>query len=206
MPAIPPTCAAAPGMVGATPEALERATAASARLAARHRARRLADVAYTLQTGRSVFACRRTLVCRQRGGRLRGARTRRDESPQQDLTFDGVSRGVAFVFPELESPITRAMAAGLYESEPIFRDAFDRCRASSGRSTGDDLRHVFRGSPRAALTVAPGHDRVGAAGAVRDRVRIARLWIGWGVRPAAMLGHGVGEYRRGLPGRCFPAR
>src|SRR5262249_32389541 len=89
------------------------------------------------------------------------------------------------------------MAASLHQREPVFRDALDACAELLCPMLGRDLREV--------LYPAREVDQDSAALALRQTalaqpalfaVEYARgkLWEGGGVRPAAMIGHSLGEY------------
>ncbi len=87
------------------------------------------------------------------------------------------------------------MGRELYRSEPRFREEMDRCFHLIREYMGKDLK---------ALLYPPG-ERHGEEGAV-NRIEnilpllfsfeyaLARLLMQWGVKPAAMIGHSLGEY------------
>ncbi len=83
------------------------------------------------------------------------------------------------------------MGRGLYESEPVFRAAIDRCDAIVGEQL----------SPRLIDVLYP---RDGASSPINDTAytqpalfaieyALATLWQGWGVQPSALIGHSLGE-------------
>ena len=71
----------------------------------------------------------------------------------------------------------------------------DRCAELLAPRLSLDLRTLLYPPARDASGRADCFDADGdhAARAVRDRVRAARLWMEWGVQPAAMIGHSIGE-------------
>ena len=86
------------------------------------------------------------------------------------------------------------MAKGLYQDEPSFRADVDECCAALSPIIGRDLRELLHAD-----------DTGGDAARLKDtqftqpalfviEYALARLWMRWGIRPAAMLGHSVGEY------------
>ncbi|CAN5135286.1 hypothetical protein BH11PSE11_BH11PSE11_05040 [soil metagenome] len=80
------------------------------------------------------------------------------------------------------------MARGLYESQPVFRAAIDRCaQAMQGRLPLALTKLLFEdASPLVATErVQPALFAVGYA--------LAQLWRSWGVEPIALIGHSVGE-------------
>ncbi|MEW5926515.1 MAG: amino acid adenylation domain-containing protein [Gemmatimonadota bacterium] len=200
-----------------TPAALEAATDRLARHLRENPEQPLADVAHTLRVGRRRFAHRRILVC---GGREEAAAAleARDPARIRDAAAEWDGREVVFLFPGLGDHYVQ-MARGLYEAEPVFRAEVDRCAEILREHLGRDVREVlFPGE--APAEQRPG---AGAAGAGTDLRRmlgrdaapaagelartelahpavfvveyaLARLWMAWGIAPAAMLGHSLGEY------------
>ncbi|HET7459925.1 MAG TPA: beta-ketoacyl synthase N-terminal-like domain-containing protein, partial [Longimicrobium sp.] len=175
----------------------------------------LADVAHTLQVGRRRFAHRRALVC---AGRDEAAAALETCDPR--VTVESVEeregRPVAFLFPGLGDQHA-GMARGLYQDFPRFRAEVDRCAGILGPRLGLDLREaILRSSPidggrpdaapgtidlRALLGRGGGDGDDPLAGTVLSHVALfvveyalAQTWIGMGVRPAAMIGHSLGEY------------
>jgi acyl transferase domain-containing protein len=178
-----------------TEGALDAATANLAAHLRREPTAPLADVSYTLQVGRRAFAHRRAVVCRDTEDALHVMSAR---DPARFLTTalpPARSRSVVFMFPGQGAQHVE-MGAGLYRHEPTFRAEVDRCAELLRPQLGLDLRSV----------IAPGAD-AGADGAARlaqtnltqpavfvVEYALARLWMEWGIKPAAMIGHSVGEY------------
>ncbi|MFI6336927.1 acyltransferase domain-containing protein [Streptomyces sp. NPDC050535] len=98
------------------------------------------------------------------------------------------SRQVAFLFPGQGSQYPR-MAAGLYGAVDVFTETMDRAFDLLG-DDGAALRHDW-------LSDSPGdrYDNVTVAQPLLYAVECAlgRMVLDWGVRPAALLGHSVGE-------------
>ena len=169
---------------------------ASTRLAAHldaHPELDLGDAAYTLHLGRRCFKHRRILVAGT-DERARATNALRDSKGLPTAVADS-DRSVVFMFPGQGSQYP-GMAAGLYASEPVVRKAIDRCARILKPTLGEDLRHfLFPGVRR----------RKDAAEALKDTkwaqpalfvvgYALAELWRSWGILPAAMIGHSVGEY------------
>ncbi|HEY2197152.1 MAG TPA: acyltransferase domain-containing protein, partial [Mycobacterium sp.] len=82
------------------------------------------------------------------------------------------------------------MARGLYESEPVFAEHFDRCAAGFGEELSIDLRaEIFDGTARSLERT----DRTQPA-LFTVEYALAKLIETYGVRPAALAGHSIGEY------------
>ncbi|MEH0019726.1 MAG: amino acid adenylation domain-containing protein [Desulfobacter sp.] len=170
----------------------------------------LNDVAYTLQVGREPFACRRTLLCKTaRDGISAGVSALElgDKSGQEGKSEQGdnsrvmtaksktAHRDIVFMFPGQGTHYPH-MGKGLYDTEPLFRNALDRCFHHLNTQCGLDLKPVlFPGSdspnePECLLSrphlVQPAIFSIEYA--------LARLWMSWGIRPHVLVGHSIGEY------------
>ncbi len=177
-----------------TAGALDRATAALAEHLQDHSAIDLADAAHTLQIGRQVMKQRRALVARDAADAAAALAT---NDPQRLYTHAGSDqpRGVAFMFAGGGAQYPN-MGADLYRSEAMFRDSVDEC-----------LKLLARHSPldfRAALMPSAGLEAAAAALLEKPalalpalftvQLALAKLWLSWGLEPAAMIGHSMGEY------------
>ncbi len=152
----------------------------------------LADVAYTLQQGRTAMRARQFAVCRD----LEDASARLNESASRQQSLPAIdSPSIVFMFPGQGSQFVN-MALELYRGEQAFRTALDECLRILSESVGLELREVL----------FPASDACADAG---DRLRQTRyaqpalfsieyayaaLLAEWGVTPAAMIGHSVGEF------------
>ncbi|HSP77941.1 MAG TPA: beta-ketoacyl synthase N-terminal-like domain-containing protein, partial [Myxococcaceae bacterium] len=178
-----------------TPEALEAATDNLARHLRARPEQPLADVAWTLQVGRQAMAHRRVVVCGDREEALRALETREPRLVRTDAP-SVQERPVAFLFPGQGSQYVD-MARGLYDSEPVFREHLDTCATLLQPHLGLDLRTLLypadpAGAEEAARKLAQTALTQPALFAVE--YALAKLWMSWGVKPQAMLGHSIGEY------------
>ena len=147
----------------------------------------LADVAWTLEVGRKVFSHRRFAVASSLD---EAARVLETLDPERVVTgfAEGGARPVAFLFPGQGSQHFE-MGLGLYRDEPLFREVVDTCAGRLRPLLGRDLREI--------LFAAPGGDlertEIAQPALFTIEIALARLWMSWGVRPDALLGHSVGE-------------
>ncbi|AKJ03530.1 Malonyl CoA-acyl carrier protein transacylase [Archangium gephyra] len=149
----------------------------------------LADVAFTRNVGRRAFEYRQSLVAadaaslverlRQLPAAVEANRTRR----------------VAFLFPG-QGVQAVSMGRELHAAEPGFRKDVDAALARLEPSLAADVRSL--------VLPAAGQEESAARRLADPRVALpalfivehalARLWMSWGVKPHAMLGHSYGEY------------
>jgi acyl transferase domain-containing protein len=84
-----------------------------------------------------------------------------------------------------------AMGQGLYQSQPVFRAAFDACAAALAPHLDVALDELlWKGTPDARLS----DTRYTQPALFALEVSLARLWQSWGLQPACLLGHSIGEY------------
>jgi phthiocerol/phenolphthiocerol synthesis type-I polyketide synthase E len=179
-----------------TAGALARALARLASALEAEPALELADTAYTLQTGREGFACRRAIVASDRDSAIAALRTAAAEGADGQRAPE-VAPEPVFMFPGQGAQYVQ-MAAGLYRELPGFRSEVDACaellRAHLG---GDDLRRLLW--PRDAAEAALAGDLLHQTRYTQPALfvveyALARLWMSWGIAPTALTGHSVGEY------------
>jgi acyl transferase domain-containing protein len=109
----------------------------------------LADMAYTLQVGRSQFEQRRMLVCRDRDEALH-LLEKREPTRILERLEQRTERSVAFLFPGVGEQYV-GMAQELYDQEPIFRDVVEQCCRLLHTTMGLDLRAaLFPAQPQQA--------------------------------------------------------
>jgi amino acid adenylation domain-containing protein len=177
-----------------TPTALEAATDnLAAHLEANPEAN-LADVAFTLQTGRKAFAHRRAVVCDDIAGAIHALRER-DAKRIVSGPNEAERSKVAFLFPGQGAQAVN-MARELYETESDFRAEVDRSCELLQPKLGLDLRTVLFPAPEKREEAARllTETRLTQPALFVIEHALARLWMSWGVRPQAMIGHSLGEY------------
>jgi acyl transferase domain-containing protein len=154
----------------------------------RHPSTGLADAALTLQRGRTPFGWRLAVPAASSRDAVDGLRAAAGVRA-------GEGRPVAFLLPGQGAQHVR-MAAGIHASEPVYRDALDRCALLLRPELGFDLRDVLFPAPgdEDAATARLQQTAVTQPALFAVEYALAQQWIRWGVTPDAMLGHSVGEF------------
>ena len=152
-----------------------------------------ADIAHTLQGGRSNFRYRKAVVCSELSEAVSALRGKAQTwSVTQETT--GPAREVIFMFPGGGSQYLR-MGAGLYATEPIFRQQLDLCSEILAPLLNCDLRsHLFPQEQSHAASEIMRGTEIGLPALFAVEYAVGRLWMRWGLQPAAMIGHSLGEY------------
>ncbi len=152
------------------------------------------DVAHTAATGRAHFAHRAAIVIHDRNDAMRGLERvqrgehareptdRRDRSSPPEVVFMYTGQGAQYP----------GMGHALYQSAPVFRDVIDRCDALLGSDRqGRTLRDVLV----KAGDAPPIHETAWTQPALfAIEYALTELWRSWGIVPAAVIGHSLGEY------------
>jgi phthiocerol/phenolphthiocerol synthesis type-I polyketide synthase E len=177
-----------------TDTALETATTNLVEHLKSHRDINLADVAYTLQTGRQAFNQRRMLVCQDTEDAIKTL-SESDNKRVISASSDETQRDVVFVFSGQGSQYVN-MGLDLYRNEPVFREEMDRCFEIWRSQLNIELRDIiYPGDP----VTEEASKKITQTGYSRPALftieyALAKLWMSWGVKPSAMVGHGIGEY------------
>jgi acyl transferase domain-containing protein len=172
-----------------TPTALEDSIRRLANHLRSHPHVNLADVAYTLHLGRRMFNRRAVFsaTC------VPEAVAALEDAKRLRTGVADAAQSIAFMFPGQGSQYP-GMARNLYEREQTFREEIDRCAELLRPELGRDLRRVLFAEPAEADEAELQQTAVAQPALFAVEYSLARLWISWGVRPAAMIGHSIGEY------------
>ncbi|HVG64400.1 MAG TPA: amino acid adenylation domain-containing protein [Hyalangium sp.] len=154
----------------------------------------LPDVAFTLQQGRAAFDHRRVVVCQDRDSAISALASR-----ESATVFDGSVQPqplqVIFMFPGGGTQQV-GMGRELYQSEPVYQEALDRCVSLFDRELGGNLRSLLfaEEAERAEATSQLLRPSLNMASIFSTEYALAQLLLSWGLRPSALTGHSLGEY------------
>ncbi|WP_280493211.1 type I polyketide synthase [Nocardia asiatica] len=150
----------------------------------------LGDLAYTAATARTHFEERLAVVAASGAAAARELRERPPTSIRGRVERTSKAK-VALLFTGQGAQYP-AMARELHESEPVFRDALRHCDAVLGPIEDGigliDAVYGERGPELLRRTVFTQPVLFAVEWA------LWQLWRSWGIAPAAVLGHSVGEY------------
>lgn len=179
-------------------EALQEMVAKYADLLAHANASTLADICYTAQIGRSHFTHRLALV----GDSSQELHTQLiaylEQTGESKPIAGALSQNqpvpkVAFLFTGQGSQYI-GMGRDLYETQPTFRATLDRCDAILQECLGHSLLELLY------PTETPDHNDLmeshpsGQAVNFAIECALADLWRSWGIEPAFILGHSLGDF------------
>lgn len=154
----------------------------------------LGDMAYTLKVGRKDLEHRRMAVCSDTSDAVSQL-----EIPSPGLyaktSNEAGTNEVVFMFPGQGAQYVN-MGLELYESEKTFQQIVDDSANFLEPAIGVNLRDIL---------YPQKPDITEAERKLKQTVytqpllfiieyALARLWIEWGIKPAAMIGHSIGEY------------
>ncbi|MET9686095.1 non-ribosomal peptide synthetase/type I polyketide synthase [Streptomyces coeruleorubidus] len=177
----------------ATPTALDTAAAELAAHLRAHPQERLDDVAYTLQRGRWTLPYRRFVVA---GSTQEAAEALSKPVPVHPAEPEtDRDRDVVLAFPG-QGAQRIGMGLALYEREPVFRAEVDRAAEILLPVLGEDIRRLlYPGEAERELAQEKiRRTRYAQPALFVVEYALATLWHSWGIRPAAMLGHSLGEF------------
>jgi len=144
----------------------------------------LADLCYTAN-GRAHFEHRLAIA----GDSIEQLRAGIAEALPGDRVREREGIRAVFLFPGQGAQYA-GMGKELYDTQPVFRRAIEECSELLKAERTEPLQAVLWGS-RTALLQQTAYTQP-ALFAVE--YALAQLWKSWGIHPAMVLGHSVGEY------------
>ncbi|EEF60005.1 hybrid non-ribosomal peptide synthetase/type I polyketide synthase [Pedosphaera parvula] len=186
-----------------TDSALNAATSSLAACLEANPLLNVANAAFTLQTGRAVLNHRRALVCRN-GADAAAALKLLDSKRVFTQHSEVKDAPVVFMFPGQGAQYVN-MGSELYRTEPVFRDEVDACSKVLQPLIGLDLRQVLFPQPEQVQSAEELliQTRITQPALFVIEYALAKLWMSWGIKPQAMIGHSVGEYVAGCIAGVF---
>ncbi|HUE88996.1 MAG TPA: SDR family NAD(P)-dependent oxidoreductase [Vicinamibacterales bacterium] len=179
-----------------TAQALRQQAAALGAHLDRHDTASIDEVCFSVNTGRRHFAHRLAIgasghhdLRRALGEVVDGQAPRGSAS---GVVSAATKPKIAFLFTGQGSQYA-GMGRQLYASQPVFRDALDRCAAIFDSLLDRpllDLLFAEEGSAEADLL---NHTAYTQPALFAFEYAVSEMWQSWGIRPDVVLGHSVGE-------------
>jgi microcystin synthetase protein McyG len=152
--------------------------------------------AHTAGAGRSHLAERATIVAGDRAAAVAAMRALQADTPHPAVQRGSVSPGqsaeIVFLYTGQGSQYP-GMARQVYEGSAVFRQVIDRCDALLGADArGHTLKTVLW---ELDGEQPPIHETAWTQPALfAVEYGLTQVWRSWGIEPAAVIGHSVGEY------------
>jgi len=163
----------------------------------------VADICHTASAGRAHFSQRAAIVAASAPELKEKLRLLHSGEPAESVfcgsVLDDEPAKVAFLFTGQGSQYY-AMGRELYDSQPLFREILVKCDEILLQNAGWSLLDKLYSS-----TDHTQIDQTVYSQPLLFSIEcaLARLWQSWGIQPAVVMGHGVGEYAAAVIAGAF---
>jgi amino acid adenylation domain-containing protein len=175
-----------------TETALDAALGNLGRHLQKHPKSNLADVSFTLQTGRYGFDHRAVAVCSSVDEAAQVLAEPMNRRIHRSASIIARPRPV-FLFTGQGAQFP-GMGRGLYHAEPVYRKQIDECAEILRPLLDIDVRKLLLSTEAQAGAELLSETRVAQPALFITELAMARQWMEWGVEPQAMTGHSLGEF------------
>jgi acyl transferase domain-containing protein/acyl carrier protein len=151
----------------------------------------LADVATTYASGRAEFSRRRAFVAASAAELERELREFAGNRPASGDNVRTRPAKIAFLFTGQGAQYA-GMGRRLYETEPVFRAVLDRAAGILDGLLPRPLLQVLFATGEAESAL--GQTAYTQPALFALEYAVAELWRSWGITPAVVAGHSLGEY------------
>ncbi len=179
---------------GRRPEAINELASQIGQLIQERPDTNLADLAYTLQVGRSDLSLRSSVVvndCDDAVAKLQKLAGAKIKAGDADETIP-----VVFMFPGQGSQHVD-MAKQLFEDEAVFRVHVEHCARALKPIIDLDIRELIYPGPDQDVEEAAEQlkrTEIAQLALFVIEYSLAKVWQSWGVNPSSMIGHSIGEF------------
>ena len=163
-----------------------------------HPQQAIEDICFSAATTRDQFRHRLAVVAASRDQlieKLRAFTSRGDKSQvvagTQQVDAATTSSRIGFLFTGQGTQYV-GMGRGLYDSQPVFREAIVRCDELLRNHCDVGLLQLLYGEPSSECLLDQTIYTQPALFSLQ--YALVELWRSWGVRPDAVIGHSLGEY------------
>jgi amino acid adenylation domain-containing protein len=179
---------------GSTARALDAATAHLIKYLQANPDVNLRNLSYTLSLEQENLPFRRFVICEDRDDALRALETCNAQK-MLAVSLESEIFSAVFLFPGGGAQHVN-MGRDIYQTQPVFRQQVDFCSSLIEAKFGFDLRRFLYPDEQQLETssnhlVLPG---TALPALFVTEYALAKLWMAWGMRPQALMGHSLGEY------------
>ncbi|MCS3796551.1 amino acid adenylation domain-containing protein [Niastella sp. OAS944] len=176
-----------------TAGALEQMTANLAQYLGADPAASLADISYTLNTGRNTsFDYRRSFVCNSIDNAVQQLLNPHERGVQTN-TITASTGPLLFMLPGIGAQY-RNMGANLYRQIPYFRDEVNRCLNILENAGFYQVREwLYPSAQEGNVTANENNFQLTQTALFVFEYSLSRLLIHWGLKPDYLVGYSLGE-------------
>ncbi|WP_372365771.1 aminotransferase class III-fold pyridoxal phosphate-dependent enzyme [Candidatus Uabimicrobium sp. HlEnr_7] len=152
----------------------------------------LADVCYSLQSGRNHFKHRMAIADSDVNKIATSLQKIADGEQVRTVAIGKEQRnkGVVFLFTGQGSQYPK-MAKQLYETQSVFRKAIDECSKCSAAYLPHPLTEILYDD---SCDIDINDTAITQPLLFCIEYALAQLWMSWGIQPTVVMGHSVGEF------------
>ena len=159
------------------------------------------DLCFSASLGRHHWTTRLSIVGKDQAELMHGLNSYLNAIESPNVVAGEVLTSqpkIAFLFTGQGSQYW-SMGSQLYESEPVFKEAFDQCDAILKEISQVSIKEILFTSPseqiRETAITQPALFSLAYA--------LCQLWASWGIKPNFVMGHSVGEYAAACVAQVF---
>ncbi|MCW8929254.1 MAG: SDR family NAD(P)-dependent oxidoreductase, partial [Gammaproteobacteria bacterium] len=163
-----------------------------------------ADIAYTGQVGRHAFKYREVIVCENTDSAINALSTENHRKVLKGEILSEKTPDMIFLFPGQGAQYLN-MGRDLYQNESVFREHLDHCAELLQPLLEEDIRELlYPASNQTEEQVVEKNEGTNSERLNQTAIAqpvlfsieyaMSQLLIHWGVKPAMLAGHSLGEY------------
>ena len=155
----------------------------------------IGDVCWSANTGRSHFDNRLAITIGASSELIEKLRKveGENETPDCDISRSKISAAaeIVFIFADEDIPVLEA-GRQLYQSNPTFRKAFERCEKVLESYLKNQLSTIL--NPKSSDKPMGYQIQYSKPVLFALEYALYHLWQSWGITPSVVTGYGIGEY------------
>jgi acyl transferase domain-containing protein/acyl-CoA synthetase (AMP-forming)/AMP-acid ligase II/pimeloyl-ACP methyl ester carboxylesterase len=159
----------------------------------------LADLCYTASTGRTHFNHRLAIAVQTKAQLTEQLANFTTGQASKGIAVGNINHNnqVAFLFTGQGSQYLN-MGYELYQTQPVFKAAINRCAEILSSYLDHSLLEVLFSEQPSSFSPHPSswlNETIYTQPAIFAlEYALAQMWLDWGIKPTALIGHSVGEY------------